>query len=224
MAVELVHGAGRTTTVYYDDEACTYIKCFTRPKWYTKKAIKIALGLYRTPGKHVEYISHKLQANGLLCPELVQVEDYRVVSKDLQDMPSLGEYRTLHGDDAFRAEQIDVFARMLNAHILHKDPHDGNFLCNGKDIFVIDVDALSDSRLKFLPRQLMLYRLWRSSKKNYDFIYQIALRWPKRTVWEQCMDCIYTIRTYAQYAFKEDKKGIYAFLKHINAYLKEHAL
>lgn len=224
MAVKLFHGAGRATTVYYDDEACTYIKCFTRPKWYTKKAIKIALGIYKTPGEHTAYVTKKLCELGLHCPEIVRFEDYKVESKALQGMISLAMYREKHGYDAFREEQKDIFIRLTQAHITHKDPHDWNFFCDGKNIYIIDIDALSYSRMKFLPKQLSLYRLWMRSGKNDAFVYDIAAAWPKRNAWEKFMDLTFTVRMYLESSFKKDAQDKLAFVKHFNAYCKNLAL
>lgn len=222
MSLKLANDPSRTSKVYYDDEACTYIKYFAQPKWYTKRAIKIALGIYKTPGQHTAYVSQKLREIGLHCPDLVSVEDYKIVSKELC-MPSLAVYRGMHGHDAFRNEQRDIFIRLAQAHIIHKDPHDGNFLCDGKDIYIIDIDALSYSRVKFLPKQLSLYRIWMRNGKNDAFVHEIAAAWPKRNAWEKFMDFTFTVRIYLESSFKKDTQDKFAFLKHINAYCKNLA-
>lgn len=221
MALQFINQVGQSSKIYYDDEVCNYVKVYAKHAWYTRRGIKRALGILLTPDKNMEYITQRLLQAGIHCPELVDIEDYKVTFKECKNTQTLREYRAVHGHNALRVEQIEIFAQLFKADLLHADPHDSNFLYDGEKIIVIDVDALVCSPWKFLPRQLVLYRIWRHSACDYDFADLVAQRWKDRTIFQRLVNNIYTLRTYLKVHLLKKKEKELIFLKHINKYLHE---
>ncbi len=221
MGLQLIHAAGRNSKIYYDKEKDIYIKHFKKYKWYTRRGMKTGLNILKTPGKNIEDITKRLQEAKIACPELLEVEDYKVSFRKCENALTLGQYRKIHGPEVLRAEQVKLMIKLLGINLIHADPHDGNFLYNGEEIIVIDLDALRSPSKKFLPRQLMLYRIWKHSNQNYSFAYQVADAWPERTSIERMMDSIYTFRTYLKVHILRGNKNELIFLKQINKYFKE---
>ncbi len=221
MAFQLIHAAGRHSKLYYDKENSLYAKGFPEHKWYSRRGLKQFLGIAKTPGRNIEYITKKLESVGVACPELVEVQDYWVTFKECRNTQTLREYCQIHGDDALVTEQAEVFKKLLNVKLLHADPNNGNFLYDGEKLIIIDLDALHYSPWKFLPRQLLLYRLWRHRQKNDELVHQVAKAWPKRSFIHSIMDIIYTFRTYLKvYVLKKDKEEL-IFVQKIDKYIKE---
>lgn len=206
--------------VYFDEENAHYIKFFNQDKWYSLKGLKVRFGLYKTPGKSTEDITHKLNNLGIITPELVEVEDYRVVTKEVPGI-SYGAYRQQYGKMSFHEELIDIFIKITKAGCIHVDPNMYNFLCDGERLIVIDLDSifdLADVPLKFLPRQKHLYKLWFRSDQDYELVEKVAQVWPKRTLWQKCMDTLYSVRTIILGHTIAKRREEMDFLKHITPY------
>lgn len=181
--------------VYYDEARDLYIKQYTAYPWYTKKGIRTLLGIIRTPGQHALHMHKMLNRIGIACAEIVDVSDYEVVTKSIY-ATGLDVYRKSHGKDALRADFLALLATLLKAGIVHRDCHENNFLYDGEKIYLIDVDALDDSPLRFLPKQKLLYYMWRSLGRDYAFCKDIMAEWPERSLLRKIMDTIYTVRSF----------------------------
>lgn len=181
--------------VYYDELHDLYVKQYTAYPWYSKKGIRMLLGIMRTPGQHALHMHKVLKSNGIACADIVDASDYQVVTKAI-DAIGLNAYRDAHGRELLRAELLDLLARLLKIGIVHRDCHENNFLYDGEKLYIIDLEALDDSPLRFLPKQKLLYYMWRGLLRDDAFCKEIMAIWPERSIPRKIMDAIYTARSF----------------------------
>lgn len=202
------------SAIEYDADNHLYKKTYTKDAWYTIKGMRVCLGLFKTPGRHVQHIDSILQKLSIPTAEIVTADDYEVVTREINAVTLL-QYRKEHGPDAFREELLDIFVTTLHAGLVHRDPRMLNFLCDGKQLYAIDIESFFDTPCKFLPKPKLLYFIWVNTNRDDDFCRRIAQAWPKRTGFYRGMDIIYDVRSFFLRLFHKGNKEEQAFIQRV---------
>lgn len=200
------------SVVYYDEVRDVYIKQYSAYPWYTKKGIRILLGIMRKPGQHAIHMYKTLNTIGIPCADIVDASDYEVTTKAL-NAKSLNVYRRIHGKKLLRAELLDILAKLLKVGIVHRDCNENNFLYDGEKLYVIDIESLDDSHIRFLTKQKILYYMWRSLGRDDAFCKDLMAVWPERSLLHKAMDAIYTIRSFFNRLMGKGNKEEQDFVK-----------
>lgn len=164
--------------------------------------LKFFLHLRRSPGKNFAFISKKLQQLNIPTLEVVKAEDFLVITKERTE-PTLWEYLKDKPEEEHAKllqKQVDLIVKIYNSGITFVDFAPNNFLYDGNDLIVIDLDNFKADLFISRPRKKVLNHVERYYGKEVRI--EIDERWIHSSISQRLIDFVYSMRgKYQDYHF-----------------------
>lgn len=152
--------------IYYDEVNKTYTKIIN-PR--LNKKIKYFFKLRKYPGENVKYISELFLQNGIKTFEVVEVNKYKTVTKEVVGKTLAEELENTNDSEKIKRlidKYVDIVTKIINLGVYFGDFNFGNFIVHNKELYVIDLEDYRKDFFSKFRKNSLLKRLKRELRKN----------------------------------------------------------